>query len=329
MKITLLEPLGIPEEVLARYQSCLEKRGHQFTAYGEKTTDPAELIRRTGESEIVILANNPYPAEVVEAAPNLKMLDVAFTGIDHVALDACKRKGVMLCNAAGYSTQCVAELAIGLTIACLRNMPDCETAVRTGGVGGALRGREIGGCTVGIVGTGAIGTMTARLFQAFGAKVIAYSRTVRPEVEEMGISYVSLETLMAQSDIVSLHLPSNPQTKGMISRAMLQKMKPTAILINVARGAVVDNTALAEALNQEKIAGAGIDETETKGVFICCIIPGEGRNYPGRVLVLWLECLLGLQKYPDLSGGPAGPQRGDKWQSFARRPGRTIAHAAW
>lgn len=75
----------------------------------------------------------------------------------------------------------------------------------------------------------------------------------------MGISYVSLETLMTQSDIVSLHLPSNPQTKGMISRAMLQKMKPTAILINVARGAVVDNTALAEALNQEKIAGAGID----------------------------------------------------------------------
>lgn len=180
MKITLLEPLGIPEEVLARYQSCLEKRGHQFTAYGEKTTDPAELIRRTGESEIVILANNPYPAEVVEAAPNLKMLDVAFTGIDHVALDACKRKGVMLCNAAGYSTQCVAELAIGLTIACLRNMPDCETAVRTGGVGGALRGREIGGCTVGIVGTGAIGTMTARLFQAFGAKVIAYSARFVP-----------------------------------------------------------------------------------------------------------------------------------------------------
>ena len=100
MKITLLEPLGIPEEVLERYQYCLEKRGHQFTAYGEKTTDPAELIRRTGESEIVILANNPYPAEVVEAAPNLKMLDVAFTGIDHVALDACKRKVLMLCNAA-------------------------------------------------------------------------------------------------------------------------------------------------------------------------------------------------------------------------------------
>ncbi|MFR2155775.1 MAG: NAD(P)-dependent oxidoreductase [Evtepia gabavorous] len=116
---------------------------------------------------------------------------------------------------------------------------------------------KVEGCT-GIVGTGAIGTMTARLFRLLVPRLLPIpARFVR--VEEMGISYVSLETLMAQSDIVSLHLPSNPQTKGMISRAMLQKMKPTAILINVARGAVVDNTALAEALNQEKIAGAGID----------------------------------------------------------------------
>ena len=149
----------------------------------------------------------------------------------------------MLCNAAGYSTQCVAELAIGLTIACLRNMPDCETAVRTGGVGGGAPWPRNWRVYCGHCGNRAIGTMTARCSRLFGAKVIAYSRTVRPEVEEMGISYVSLETLMAQSDIVSLHLPSNPQTKGMISRAMLQKMKPTAILINVARGAVVDNTA--------------------------------------------------------------------------------------
>lgn len=259
MKITLLEPLGIPAEVLARYQAGLEGKGHTFTAYSEKTTDPAELIRRTGDSDIAIIANNPYPAQVVAAAPNLKMLDVAFTGIDHVALDACKEKGVMVCNAAGYSTQCVAELAIGLAIACLRKMPACETATRTGGVGGPLRGREIGGRTVGIVGTGAIGTMTARLFQAFGARVIAYSRTVRPEVEAMGVAYVSLEELMAQSDIVSIHVPNNQETKGMISKKLIAAMKPSAILINVSRGAIVDNAALAEALNESKIAGAGID----------------------------------------------------------------------
>lgn len=259
MKITLLEPLGIPAQVLAQYQASLESKGHTFTAYSDKTTDPAELIRRTGESDIAIIANNPYPAEVVAAAPNLKMLDVAFTGIDHVALEACKEKGIMICNAAGYSTQCVAELAIGLVIACLRNLSACETATRTGGVGGPLRGREIGGRTVGIVGTGAIGTMTARLFQAFGAKVIAYSRTVRPEVEAMGVEYVTLEELMAQSDIVSVHVPNNQETKGMISKELIAAMKPSAIFINVARGAIVDNAALAEALNAGKIAGAGID----------------------------------------------------------------------
>ena len=259
MKITLLESLGIPAHVLTQYRTELESQGHTFTAYHEKTTDPDELIRRTGDSDIAIIANNPYPARVVKGAPNLKMLDVAFTGIDHVALDACKEKGVMVCNAAGYSTQCVAELAIGLTVACLRQMPACETATRTGGVGGPLRGREIAGRTVGIVGTGAIGIRTAQLFLAFGAKVIAYSRTVKPEVEAMGVTYVSLEELMQRSDIVSLHVPNNSQTKGMISRELLAKMQPTAILINVARGAIVDNEALAEALNKGIIAGAGID----------------------------------------------------------------------
>ena len=259
MKITLLESLGIPAHVLTQYRTELESQGHAFTAYHEKTTDPDELIRRTGDSDIAIIANNPYPARVVKGAPNLKMLDVAFTGIDHVALDACREKGVMVCNAAGYSTQCVAELAIGLTVSCLRQMPACETATRTGGVGGPLRGREIAGRTVGIVGTGAIGIRTAQLFLAFGAKVIAYSRTVKPEVEAMGVTYVSLEELMERSDIVSLHVPNNDQTKGMISRDLLAKMQPTAILINVARGAIVDNEALAEALNKGIIAGAGID----------------------------------------------------------------------
>ena len=245
MKITLLEPLGIPAQVLEQYKARLEAKGHSFTAYGDKTTDPAELIRRTGDSDIAIIANNPYPAQVVEAAPNLKMLDVAFTGIDHVALDACKAKNVMICNAAGYSTQCVAELAIALT--------------RTGGVGGPLRGREICGRTVGIVGTGAIGTKTAQLFLAFGAKVIAYSRTVRPEVEAMGVEYTTLEDVMSRSDIVSIHTPNNAETKGMISKELIAKMRPDAILVNVARGAIVDNAALADALNQDKLAGAGID----------------------------------------------------------------------
>lgn len=259
MKITLLEPLGIPASVLKAYAARLEEKGHSFTAFDSKTADPAELIQRTGDSDIAIIANTPYPDEVVAAAPKLKMLDVAFTGLDHVGLDACKTKGVTVCNAAGYSTQCVAELALGLTISCLRNMTACGQAARTGGTGAALRGREICGKTVGIVGTGAIGLKTAQLFLAFGAEVIAYSRSKRPEAESLGLTYVSLEELMERSDIVSLHVPSNGETKGLISKELIGRMKPTAILINVARGAVVDNAALAEALEKKQIAGAGID----------------------------------------------------------------------
>lgn len=259
MKIVLLEPLGIPAEVRAHYQARLEAQGHSMVCYGARTTDPAELLRRTGDSDIAILANTPYPASVVEGASQLKLLNVAFTGVDHVALEACRAKGVTVCNAAGYSTQCVAELALGLTIACLRQLPACETAARSGGAGTPFRGREIAGRTVGIVGTGAIGTRTAQLFQAFGARVIAYSRTRRPEVERLGVTYVSLEELLQQSDIVSLHVPSDGETKGLLSRQRLAMMKPSAILINVARGAIVDNVALAEALNQGQLAGAGID----------------------------------------------------------------------
>ena len=272
MKITLLEPLGIPASVLNDYAAKLEAKGHTFVSYDAKTTDPAELLARTGDSDIAVIANNPYPASVVEGAPNLKMLNVAFTGIDHVALDACKAKNVMVCNAAGYSTQCVAELALGLAIGCLRFMTVCDFTTRGGGTSAGLRGREIGGKTVGIVGTGAIGTMTAKLFMAFGAKVIAYSRTVRPEVEAMGVKYVSLEEVMKESDIVSIHTPNNAETKGLISAEMIALMKPTAIFINVARGAIVDNRALAIALNEGKIAGAGIDVFDME--------PPIPENYP-------------------------------------------------
>lgn len=259
MKITLLEPLGIPADVLADYAARLEAKGHTFTSYDTKTADPAELTARTGDSDIAIIANTPYPSAVIEAAPQLKLLDVAFTGIDHVGLDACKAKGVTVCNAAGYSTQCVAELAIGLAVGCLRSLPACDAATRSGGVGGPLRGREIAGRTVGIVGTGAIGTRTAQLFLAFGAKVIAYSRTEREDVKAMGVAYVPLEQLMRESDIVSLHVPNNAETRGMISRELIALMKPTAIMLNVARGAVMDNGALAEALTAGRLAGAGID----------------------------------------------------------------------
>lgn len=259
MKISLLEPIGVSRETIDALAAPVREMGHTFTYYDTKTTDAEELKRRSEGCEVVMIANNPYPDEVVCAAESLKMLDVAFTGIDHVGLAACRERGVTVCNAANYSNQTVAELAIGLTIGLLRHMLPADRAVREGKTSAGLMGQEIAGRTVGIVGTGRIGMITAKLFQAFGAKVIAYSRTHRPEAEALGIRYVELDELMRESDIVSLHVPNNANTCGMIGRAQIDAMKPTALLINCARGPIVDAAALADALNEGRIAGTGID----------------------------------------------------------------------
>ena len=259
MKISLLEPIGVSRETIDALAAPVREMGHTFTYYDTKTTDAEELKRRSEGCEVVMIANNPYPDEVVCAAESLKMLDVAFTGIDHVGLVACRERGVTVCNAANYSNQTVAELAIGLTIGLLRHMLPADRAVREGKTSAGLMGREIAGRTVGIVGTGRIGMITAKLFQAFGAKVIAYSRTHRPEAEALGIRYVELDELMRESDIVSLHVPNNANTCGMIGRAQIDAMQPTALLSNGARGPIVDAAALADALNEGRIAGAGID----------------------------------------------------------------------
>lgn len=259
MKISLLEPLGVSEDLIRELSAPIIAKGHEFVYYPKKTTDPAELKKRSEGCEVVMIANNPYPNEVVEAADELKLLNVAFTGIDHVGTDACKKKGVTVCNAANYSNETVAELVIGMTINLLRKIDECNDTVRRGGTSAGLAGREIAGRTVGIIGTGRIGMITAKLFLAFGAKVIAYSRTEKPEAGALGIEYVRLEDLMRRSDIISLHTPNNATTRGLISREMIDLMKPSAIFINCARGPIIDDKALADALNEGRIAGAGVD----------------------------------------------------------------------
>lgn len=259
MKISLLEPLGVPAETIERLAAPLKAAGHEFVYYDQKTTDPEELIRRSQGSDIVIIANNPYPEAVIHAQTNLKMLDVAFTGIDHVAIDACKEKNIMICNASGYSTETVAELILGMAIDALRNVTEGDRRTRNGGTSAGIGGREIHGRTVGIIGLGHIGLRTAKLFQAFGAKVVAYNRSKNPEAEQSGIEYCSLEDVLQKSDIISLNLPNNKETRGFISRERIAMMKKSAVFINCARGPIVDNQALADALNASELAYAAID----------------------------------------------------------------------
>lgn len=262
MKIVLLESLGISKDVLDSYVKPLEAKGYEFAAY-ERNDDPAVQIEEVKDADILIIANMPLKAEVINACPKLKYIDVAFTGVDHVALDAAKAKGIKVSNASGYSTVAVAELTIAMMLDLLRNVPKVEAACRAGGTKAGLVGAELEGKTVGLVGTGAIGHRVAELVHAFGAKVIAYNGFSHKPNTDL-ITYMPLKDMMEQADIVSLHCPVTDKSRGLINAETLSYMKPTAYLVNEARGPVVDSKALADALNSDKIAGAGIDVFETE-----------------------------------------------------------------
>ena len=187
------------------------------------------------------------------------MICVAFTGVDHVDIDYCKDRGITVCNCAGYSTVAVADLVFGLLINIYRNIVECNIVTRKGGTKNGLVGFELEGKKFGVIGTGAIGMRVANIEKAFGCEVYAYSRTVKEGKE---IKYVDLNTLLSTCDVISLHVPLNENTKGLINEENIKLMKKNAILINTARGPVVDSKALSDALKNNIIAGAGIDVFE-------------------------------------------------------------------
>ena len=261
MKIVLLESLAISPKTLEQYAQALRQNGHTFEAY-ERDMDPAVQIERAKDADILMLANMPLRGEVIRACQKLKFINVAFTGVDHIDLEACKEKGVQVSNASGYSNQSVAELALCMMLSLLRNVPQVDARCRQGQTKDGLVGCELKGKTVGIVGLGAIGQKTAELCHAFGCRVIAYNS--RPKQAAGYIEQLPLDQVLAQSDILSLHCPLNDSTRGLIGKAEIAKMKKSALLINTARGPVVDSAALAGALNDGAIAGAGIDVFETE-----------------------------------------------------------------
>ena len=256
MRIAVMEPLGVEQEKFMQIAREAVGNDVEIVCYDTRTTDVEELGRRGRDADIIAIGNLPFPREVLEKCENVKMLAVAFTGLDHVDLKYCEERGIKVQNCAGYATTAVAELTFGLLLDLCRNIGKCDTAARNGGTKAGLIGFELEGRTMGIVGTGAIGARVAKLAAAFGMDVIAYSRTPG---KVAGVRYVSLEELLAQADVVSLHVPLTDETRGMIGAEELALMKETAVLVNTARGPVVDTKALADALNSGRIAGAAID----------------------------------------------------------------------
>ena len=260
MKIVLLESLGVPAAVLEGYAEALKAQGHTFEVY-ERDTDEAVLIERCRDAEVIMLANMPLGGNVIRACKKLRFIDIAFTGVDHVDLAAAKEMGAAVSNASGYSTESVAELVLGMAVDVLRNVEAVSGRCRNGGTKAGLVGRELRGHTVGILGYGAIGRRTAELFHAFGCPILAYRRH-RPEDLPDYVEFVGLDELISRSDIVSLHCPLTEETRGLMNEARIAQMKKGSVLINAARGPVVDSKALAAALESGHLAGAAVDVFE-------------------------------------------------------------------
>ena len=244
-QIVVMEPLGVSETLLQSLAEPFKAQGYELVVYGTKETNQIKLLDRVRQASIIILANQPLSGEIIRQCPRLEFISVAFTGVDHIDLEACHEKGIIVSNAAGYSTQAVTELVFGLAISVLRHVLPCDDRTRTGGTKDGLPGFEL-------------------YAKAFGCKVIAYNRSEKPELVAEGITFTELDTVVQEADILSLHVPLTEETRHVIDATRIDMMKDTAVLINTARGPVVDNEALAKALHAGKLRGAGIDVFEVE-----------------------------------------------------------------
>ena len=271
MKISLIDPLLVDDKIIESHKEKIEKLGHEFQYFKKSASDDEKIIERLKDSDVAIITNNKFSKNVIENT-NLKLIDVAFTGFNHVDIEACNEKNIIVENASGYSDDSVAELVLGLTISLMRKFNENRKNMYEDKSFKVI-GQIIKGKTVGVVGTGKIGIRVIELFKAFGADILAYSRSEKDEVKNLGAKYVSLDELLKNSDIVTIHLPQNKETCGFIGQNELDLMKDKAILINCARGPIVDNDYLAKLLNEDKLR-AGIDVFDME--------PPIDKNYPLR-----------------------------------------------
>jgi len=230
-----------------------------FTARG--ADDEAELIQRidTARIAINIRAHARFTDRVMEACRKLELISIWGTGTDNIDLDAAGRHGITVCNTPGINAFAVAEHALALMLATARRIPRIDREVRAGAWPRDLL-TQLLGKTLGVFGTGKIGARVVALGRALGMEVLAYSaRGDAAAVAALGARAASKEDIVRRADVVSLHLRLAPETRGFLGRREFAMMRPTAILINTGRGALVERDALLDALTQNKIAGAGLD----------------------------------------------------------------------
>ena len=226
-----------------------------------QTSTPEEIAIRIADADILMQNKAKLTADLLAKATKLKVICEAATGFDNIDVAYCRDHGIAVTNVPGYSTQCVAQITFTLALSLITHLPQYTSFVQSGeytasGVANRLSPAfcELYGKTWGIVGYGNIGKQVGKIAEAFGCNVIVHKRT-----PEEGVRCVDIDTLCRESDVISLHTPLNDGTRGLIGRAQLDMMKKNAILVNVARGAVTDEEAVADALLSGKLAGFGCD----------------------------------------------------------------------
>ena len=245
--------------------SMLQDAGFQVDL--DTSITPEGLIEKIPSYDaIVIRSRTKVRKEVLEAATNLKAVARAGVGLDNVDLVVAKERGIEVINSPEAPSNAVAELIIGLMFSLARNIAEADGTMKQGKwEKKRLSGFEIKGKTMGIIGLGRIGYLVAEKAKALGMNLLIYNRSkdrVRDMVAELGAELVDIEKVYTDSDIISIHLPATPETKHMIGADQFEMMKPTAYIINVARGGIVDEDALKKALDAGTIAGAALDVYE-------------------------------------------------------------------
>ncbi len=230
-------------------------------------TDRAALLAAVRDADaLLVRSGTRADAEVIAAGTRLKVIGRAGVGLDNVDVDAATRAGVLVVNTPTANIVSAAELTCALLLAAARNVPQAGHSLKQGSwERSRFTGTELSGKVLGIVGLGRIGALVAERMTAFGMKIVAYDPYVTPaRAAELGIETTGLDDLLTRADFVTVHLPRTPETIGLIGKDELAKAKPTAYFVNVARGGIIDEPALADALRAGRIAGAALDVFETE-----------------------------------------------------------------
>ena len=257
MKVLVTD--GIEKEALVKLQSS-----HQVDAI---EMSPEDLLKNIEKYDaLIVRGKTKVTAQVIEKGKNLKVVGRAGVGVDNVDIAAASKRKIAVVNAPTGSTVSVAELAIGHMLSLARKLPTADKSIKSGKwEKKAFMGTELNGKTLGLLGSGRIGTEVAKRAQAFGMKTIAFDPYLPPAIAKQNkIDLVNKGSLFAESDFLSIHTALTPETKGMVGPQEFASMKKTAFLINCARGEVVQEMALAEALKSGKIAGAALDVFENE-----------------------------------------------------------------